>query len=337
MTLAAPDLGLLATMPGMAHRVWIAGPRPDHHVPSEAVRLRRVVQAVDPDILHLHGDKAGLAGRLVRRRGDVTVFQPHAWSFQAAQGIRRSVSLGWERVGAHLTDAVVCVGTDELELGRRAGLKTRLVLARNGVDLELLRAGNDRARAAARKLLGIVTDHPLAICVGRLHRQKNQHMLLDAWPQVTRLVPAAQLLLVGDGPDRAALERRSVPGVLFAGAVADVAPWFTAADVVVQPSRWEGMSLAVLEAMAVARSVVATDVQGMREAIGADAGTIVPVGDVAALAAAVVRRLANPAIAAAEGRAGRARVECRHDRVQQYELISGLYDELLTRRGRRAR
>ena len=71
--------------------------------------------------------------------------------------------------------------------------------------------------------------------------------------------------------------------------------WLAAADVVVVPSRWEGMSLGLLEALARGRSVVATDVAGSAEAIGDDAGAVVPIGDRPALAAAIAARLQNSA------------------------------------------
>ncbi|WP_420713241.1 glycosyltransferase family 4 protein, partial [Streptomyces sp. Tu 6176] len=103
---------------------------------------------------------------------------------------------------------------------------------------------------------------PLVVCVGRLCRQKGQDVLLRAWGPVAERVPGARLVLVGDGPDHDRLRDLAPPSVAFTGAVADPLPWYRAADVVVLPSRWEGMALAPLEAMACARPVVAADVGG---------------------------------------------------------------------------
>jgi len=127
-----------------------------------------------------------------------------------------------------------------------------------------------------------------------------------------------------------------LPGdVLLAGDQPDVTPWLHAADVVVAPSRWEGMALGVLEAMATARSVVATDVDGMREAVGDDgAGALVPPEDAGALAGAVAVRLTDVARAEAEGAAGRLRVERWFDRERSLRETSALALEVLAARRR---
>jgi glycosyltransferase involved in cell wall biosynthesis len=93
------------------------------------------------------------------------------------------------------------------------------------------------------------------------------------------------------------------------------------------------MSLSLLEAMACARSVVVTDVSGMREVVAEGTGAVVPPGDREALTAAVAERLSDPPRADAEGAGGRRRVERHHDRRVQLDGIAALYDELLERRG----
>jgi glycosyltransferase involved in cell wall biosynthesis len=119
-----------------------------------------------------------------------------------------------------------------------------------------------------------------------------------------------------------------MPSVIFAGNRSDVDEWLAAADVVALPSRWEGMSLAMLEAMARARSVVASNVSGAWDALGSDAGAIVPAEDARALGAALTERLLDRARAEAEGRAGRAQVEARYDLRQTTTAIANLYLEL---------
>lgn len=322
------------------HR-WSATAQPGAGVPGEALALARILHAARPDVVHLHNDKAGLVGRLVIRGGRATVFQPHAWSFLAKEGALRRAALTWERAAARWAHVVLCVAEEERQLGERSGVAARYMVALNGVDLERFPARDGDERAAARARLGLAPRRPLAVCLGRLHRQKGQHLLLDAWPAVRDHVPDADLALVGDGPDRGALERRAVPGVRFVGQTGDVGSWLAAADVVAAPSRWEGLSLSVLEALASARSVVATGVPGMREVV-AGAGAIVPAGDVERLAREIVARLLAPDLADAEGRTGRKRVEERHDRRRQAPAIAEAYDvvqELVGRRradGRRA-
>jgi glycosyltransferase involved in cell wall biosynthesis len=145
-------------------------------------------------------------------------------------------------------------------------------------------------------------------------------------------VPEARLALVGGGslPDVAPLP----PGVVLAGDQPDVVPWLHAADLVVAPSRWEGMALGVLEAMASGRSVVATDVEGMGEAMGdAGAGALVPPEDADALATAITSRLADPPRADAEGAAGRRRAERHFDVERSLSETSALALEVLAARG----
>jgi glycosyltransferase involved in cell wall biosynthesis len=312
---------------GVRHHAWeaIAQPWP-LAVARELRSLRRIVAAVDPALVHVHSSKAGLVGRLVVRRRRPTIHQPHSWSFWARTGAIRLAALGWERAAARWTDIVLCVSEDERRLGQEAGVRADYRVFPNGVDLARFEPGD---RAAARAELGIPAGVPLAVCVGRLHRQKNQGALLEAWPVVRGAVPEAQLVLVGDGPDRQELARRAVEGVQFAGTTADVRPWLAAASVVAQPSRWEGMSLSLLEALATGRSAVVTDVPGMAEVVVGGVGAVVAADDVAGLAHALAERLGDPERADAEGAAGRARIESHHDRRDQLDGIAALYEELL--------
>lgn len=317
---------------GARHLTWNAVAQPGPAVPGEMRELAKHLREVDPDIVHLHSSKAGMVGRLVVRRRRVTVVQPHSWSFFARVGVLRWTTLQWERVAARWADVVLCVSADEERFGRQAGVKADYRVLPNGVDLERFTAPGPDARATARAELGLAADAPIVLCVGRLHRQKNQGALLDAWPAVRASLPDAQLLLLGDGPDRDQLEARAVEGVVFAGNKSDVRPWLAATNVVAMPSRWEGMSLALLEALASARSVVVTDVSGMREVVSGGVGAVVPQDAPGALAEALVTRLSDTSVADHEGKLGRARVEDRHDLRVQHQDIENLYKELLAAR-----
>jgi glycosyltransferase involved in cell wall biosynthesis len=194
----------------------------------------------------------------------------------------------------------------------------------NGIDPEAHTPASEGDRAAARRRLGL-DDVPLVVCVGRLTRAKGQDLLLDAWPSVRTEVPEARLILVGDGPEERILRDRRGPGVRLVGRRDDVPEWLAAADVVAIPSRWEGMSLVMLEAMARGRSVVSTDVAGARDALEDGAGEVVAGGDGGALARSLARRLLAPEMAAAEGRLGRARVEERYPFSRTVDLVEGVY------------
>ncbi|WP_060904078.1 glycosyltransferase, partial [Streptomyces europaeiscabiei] len=296
---------------------------------AEVRRLRRILDDVRPDLVHAHSAKAGLAGRLAVRGRVPTVFQPHAWSFEAVDGAMAALALGWERTGARWAARVVCVSEAERVTGERAGVRARWTVIPNGVDAGRFHpAAVDAVRAGIPLLAGVDPAAPLVVCVGRLCRQKGQDVLLAAWDSVLRRVPGARLVLVGDGPEGERLLALAPEGVLFAGGVADPVPWYQAADLVVLPARWEGMALAPLEAMACGRPVVLTDVDGARESLPPGQEPV-PVEDPAALAGAVARLLRDPLLRESLGHQGRHHVLTTHDVRHTNEAVAGVYRELL--------
>jgi glycosyltransferase involved in cell wall biosynthesis len=156
-----------------------------------------------------------------------------------------------------------------------------------GVDLDRFTPGD---RAAARRALGISAEVPLALTVRRLVPRMGVHVLLEAW---ARAGGQALLAIAGDGPERAALERRTVAlditnRVRFVGRLADeeLVSWYRAADVAVVPSTaLEGFGLVLLESLACGTPVLASDAGGLPEALaGLDPSLVVRSGDAAALA-----------------------------------------------------
>lgn len=330
----APDtLAVAAERAGARVVRWDAGRAPGPSLARETAALARLVREVRPDLVHLHSAKAGLAGRLAVRGTLPTVFQPHAWSFDAVGGPTARAARAWERYAARWADRVLCVSDAERRAGLAAGVRARWAVVRNGVDLARFTPAADPAavRAGLPALSDAGPGTPLVVCVGRLCPQKGQDVLLRAWPAVAAAVPEARLVLVGDGPDRPRLLAGTPPGVLLAGAARDTLPWYQAADVVVLPSRWEGMALAPLEAMACGRPVVTTDVSGAREALHPDDadGCVVPVGDPAALAAALLRLLADRPLRTAASLRALAHARTHHDAARTAAGVAALYRDVL--------
>jgi glycosyltransferase involved in cell wall biosynthesis len=326
VVVASPTYGDLAAQTmeaGAGHIPWTAGRAPGPASLLDSTRLARIVREAKPDLVHLHSSKAGFAGRLALRGRRPTIFQPHAWSFEAVRGPVRPAALAWERSAARWATVVLCVSEAERERGEAHGIHADWRVIPNGVDLAKWAEAGAGERAAARSRLGL-EDRPTVVCVGRLCRQKGQDLLLEAWPSVRESVPDAQLALVGDGPDEKALRAKAPAGVLFAGKRLDVQDWLAAADVVTLPSRWEGMSIGMLEAMARGRAVVAADVPGAREALDDDSGAIVPLEDVAELGRELAARLSNPQRASREGRAARERAERYHDQRAMADAVAEL-------------
>ncbi|RZU24809.1 glycosyltransferase involved in cell wall biosynthesis [Streptomyces sp. BK239] len=332
VTVACPESGLARDLRSLGADVrrWEATRAPGPSLPGEVRRLGRMLTAVRPDLVHAHSAKAGLAGRLAVRGRVPTVFQPHAWSFEAVGGSTAALALRWERLGARWAHRLVCVSEAERTTGRRAGIAGHWSVVPNGIDLDRFHpAPVDTVRAAL--LPDADPAAPLVVCVGRLCRQKGQDVLLRAWDAVLRRLPGARLALVGDGPDGEELRSRAPESVVFAGSVADAVPWYQAADLVVLPSRWEGMALAPLEALACGRPVVVTDVDGARESMPSALAPrcVVPPDDPAALAGAVVHLLLDPLLRESLGHEGRRHVVDAHDVRRTAAAVSDLYRELL--------
>jgi glycosyltransferase involved in cell wall biosynthesis len=301
---------------------WDATPAPGPRLPDEILRLALLLRDVRPDVVHAHSAMAGLAARLAVRGRVPTVFQPHTWSFEAMDAGAARAAVRWERFGARWATRVLCVSEAQRRTGEQHGITARWHVVPNGVDTHRFRPEGSSARTAAG---------PLVVCVGRLCHQKGQDLLLRAWPTVVRQLPAARLVLVGDGPDRERLRSLAPASVEFAGPVGDAAPWYRAADLVVQPSRREGMALVPLEAMACARPILVTDVAGARESLppGHLPHCLVPPKDPAALARALTELLRRAPLRAALGAQGRAHVLAAHDVRHTAHAVSDLYRELL--------
>lgn len=307
---------------------WPAEREPGISVAAEAWRLDALVRRLKPDVVHLHSSKAGLAGRLIPRRGAVRVFSPHAWSWHAVSGSRAVATRAWEKFAAPRTDAIMCGSPGEAAAGRAAGLRPhRWSMIANTIDPNDLPTMD---QDAGRAKLGLGTGR-VVVCVARLARQKGQDILLDAWRLAG--LEDARLVLVGAG-DVASIVSKPMPDgvrVVTPSSRREALVWTLAADVVVSASRYETLSLSVLEAAALGRPVVATDVAGTRQALAGSPGLIVPPEDPALLADAMVAVLqrghAGQREAEESGRAIRQRL--RRDFDEAGRALNQLYRGLL--------
>ena len=167
--------------------------------------------------------------------------------------------------------------------------RARVRVVPNGAELPD-EAAEEAAARRLREQLGAGALRPLWVCAGRLEEQKGQDVLLDALAEVRRRGLGFVAVLAGDGSLRGAFEARAralglEASVHFPGQVEDLGPLLTAADAVVLPSRWEGLPLVLLEALARARPVVASAVGGVPEVVvDGEQARLVPPGDPQALA-----------------------------------------------------
>lgn len=271
--------------------------------------------------------------RLAARRARVPLVIAHEWE--------RGAPPTWPR---RLADRLLLSGTrfvaaSEFHARRliASGVAPdRVEVVRNGIEVERFATGE---RVATRVALGVPPGAPLLLTPARLHPAKGHRDLLAALAEVRRLRPEATLLLAGEGPERGALETLSralgqASAVRFLGHREDLPDLLAAADLVVLPSRAEGLPAALLEALAAGRAVIATAVGGVPEAVedGREA-RLVPAGAPPALAAAILELLASSALRTELERAGRARVGREfaiEPATRRYEeVLGGWIDRLL--------
>jgi len=256
---------------------------------------------------------------------------------------QRTTRGGW-LIGRRCRQAAAVIAPSraiESELLAAGYCAARVHFLANGVPLPPPTAAD--ARLVARRVLGeaqpalfMPSAAPLVVTTGRLHANKGLDDLIEAWPAVLVQHPEARLWIVGEGPHRSALEARMsrlglYGRVALAGAFDAVDDFLTAADLFVLPSLEEGMSLALLEAMAAGLPVVATDIPGNRQLV-ADGrqGVLVPPGSPPRLAAALRRLLDQPALASELGAAARQRVAQEFTLSAAVERHLELFERLLS-------
>jgi glycosyltransferase involved in cell wall biosynthesis len=214
--------------------------------------------------------------------------------------------------------------SDLVPLERSASIPT-------GVDLDHYPPMSE-GRAEARRALGIHGEGPVLGVVAYLREDKGHSVLLRAMPEILRRCPDSVLVLVGDGPERQRLEKQArslgIDGaVRFAGLREDIPFVLSTFDVFCLPSvRNEGVPQSVLQAGAAAVPVVSTAVGGIPEAvIHGRPGTVVPPGDVGALASAVCDLICDPAARSRFGQAGRAHVSSLFSVQRMLDLTEEAY------------
>jgi glycosyltransferase involved in cell wall biosynthesis len=295
------------------HAETARDPGPLH--PAAFVAIARRLADPALDAVHTHDYRADLLVSVAsRRRHRPWIATVHLRTDTTAR-LRLYARLA--RVALRRADRIVAVSAAQRDALAAQGLpRERLVLVRTAVDAEALaRAAADAGGAAAgRRQAGGGADDPLLVLVGRLTRQKGVDVALRALARLRSAHPTARLVVAGDGPEARGLrELASTLGldgaVRWLGAVGDPLPLLAAADVVLMPSRAEGLPRVALEAAALGRPVVGATVGGMVEAVAHEAtGLLVPPDDLAALAAAAGALLADPDRARRLGAAAEARV-----------------------------
>ena len=306
---------LIPRLTARGHRVWLAaGPgswiaeRTVGEVPLVPTDFRRVplgeVSRVAAfcrrekiDLVHSHSTRAShFAALLQMLHGIPSVAHLHSSTLEVHAWFHRLVIA----VSSH---------TLARHRGRLAGLGARGVVLPNFVDTQGVPAEDTRASGVdpLREMIGVPPETPVLLVAGQLCRTKGQDLAVRSLAIVRRSHPSTALVLAGHGRPRAC---HRGPGVHVLGYREDLEELLPRATVVLVPSRREAFGLVAAEAMACGVSVVAADAGGVAEVVAGGAGRLVPVGDVRALAGAVVELLDDPAGRRRQAEAGqRAAVE----------------------------
>jgi glycosyltransferase involved in cell wall biosynthesis len=311
------------------------------------IRLARIMRAERPLILHTHTAKAGAVGRAAallagRRRPPIIVHTFHGHVLRGYFGrVWTGVFRLLERLLARITDALVAVSPevrDELvSLGVAPASKFRVI--RLGIELDERLARDGAARVETRRVMGIRGERFVVGWIGRMTAVKRTDVVLRSFRALKDDGVDAVLCMVGDGPDRRAVEDLArelgiMRDCLFPGYQEDVGPFFAAFDVFVLPSGNEGTPVTAIEALASGCPVVATRVGGVPDVVSdGEDGFLVEPGDVAELAARLAQLASAPDLRARMGTTGRERMQGRYAVDRLIDDIDRLYRDLLEQKG----
>jgi glycosyltransferase involved in cell wall biosynthesis len=206
----------------------------------------------------------------------------------------------------------------------------KLTIVRNGVTF--MPASQTRVETRAR--LGIKAGDQVLLTVARFTAQKAHDVLVEAAVQVVDRYPTTRFLLVGDGPERTAIESKIIglqlqDNFFVVGNRSDIPDLLAAADLFVLPSHFEGLPLVVLEAMAASLPIVATDIGGIVEAVGTNHPFLARPADAGALAEALLLALADPQAAVASARSLNARFKTEFTADRMATQTAAVYGPLL--------
>ena len=295
--------------------------------------LRRAIDAQPDAVLHVHDYKSALFAWLARgrRRVPIIITAHGQFSFTPALQLYHHIELRLMR----RFDRVCAVAAQMQPLLEDAGVpRANIRIVENGIDTIRFAPG---VQALPRADFDIAADAVVFGAAMRLTEQKNPLGLVAAFAQVAARLPRAVLIIAGDGPLRAAIAQSAKAygieqRMRLAGVCADMARFYTMLHVFVLPSHYEGLPLALLEAMAAGCKVVSTRVGQVGQVLGDLDIETVPPSDPAALARAMCRAASRPACAA--GTRERI-VEC-YSTARMANAYAQIYRELWSRHGRLA-
>ncbi len=311
-----------------------------------------VLQAHPVDLVHTHSSKAGILGRWGAHRAGIKniIHTVHGFGFTPEQPLwERRLYIGMEQRAAAVTNRMIAVSKTVIEEGCRynIGVRSQYQWIPCGIDPKEFEIQSDGTVGATRALplrireeLKIPPESPLITMVACFKPQKAPLDFVRAAAKVAPDFPQAKFLIVGDGVLRPQIERErerfhlvgathASPLLILAGWRRDIPAILAASQVVILTSRWEGLPVTLLEAMASRKPIVATAVGGTPEIVqDGENGFLSSPGDIEAIARSICRLLKNPEEAAAMGECGRKRLSVDYEVTETVRRLENLYEEL---------
>jgi glycosyltransferase involved in cell wall biosynthesis len=299
-------------------------------------------------IVHSHCSKPGILARIAARRAGVPVVIHHVQSFAWHEYSKAPVRWAYkacEKMAAPFGDRVIFVNHDD----RADAIQSRIVpaakspLIYNGTDLSLFQPSfAPRSATALRRAIGLPPEGALIYFVARLEKPKQPWLIPEIAAELRSIVPNLpwKIVVAGEGSYRASVEAKITElnltdRVTLLGWQSEADKYLTYhdADIVLQPSLYEGLSLTLIEAQAAGLPSVAGSVKGNREVVVPGTGFLCDARKAADYAARLATLVRDPDLRRAQGRAARAHAEREFDVDQNMRQITKLYEELLVEKG----
>ncbi|MBS1604861.1 MAG: glycosyltransferase family 4 protein [Bacteroidetes bacterium] len=302
---------------------------------SKRKEVRQFLEEQRVELIHAHGTRAASnVMHVARRMGIPVVYTIHGWSFHSDQSflVRNLRRLG-ERYLTSRSSLNISVSASNKQTGVGAirGFRSRVI--NNGIDRNKFDPAS--VSGGLRQELRIPEDTVLILFIARFTAHKQPLALMQAFKEALSAGPAMHLVLVGDGDQKA--EAQSLVEEWGLGEKITLLPFrqdvpqvLASADVYVLPSLWEGLPIGLLEAMAMGKAVVATNVDGTREVIrDGENGLMVEAGDTTQLAQALVKMAKNADLRSRLGRCARDTIRSKFDAAAMTREIEAAYTEVL--------
>lgn len=305
---------------------------PHKFLPLYLATLPALLMAKRPHILHCHLIPSNILAKPLGAMLGVPLILNHDHTNDPHR-IDNKALLALDKTSNRLAHHILAVAgaCRDFLIEHEAIPPEKITLVPNAIDLRRFSLGTV-CRRESRAALGLPQDVPVIAGVGRLNPQKNFSLFLDIAAALAPKFPEARFLLAGEGPEGSMLREKAkalgiAERVVFAGYVADTRSVYVAADVLLMPSRFEGLPMTLLEAMAMGLPVVASKLDGIAEVVcDGKEGFLVGSGDAAGFADRAGRVLESEAVASGIAAEARAKIEAWFSVERMTSAVEGVYD-----------